>query len=66
MRLGRILITGYVVDLDDQHMVDGAKLALVEDIYNAVKYNEVAHYVSIEKEPPILQEEDIPDFLKGE
>jgi hypothetical protein len=66
MRLGRVVIHGYTVDLDNEEMVEHAKTALYEDIMNAVKFNEVGNYIYIEKERPVLKAEDIPEFLKDE
>ena len=63
--LGRVVISaGYVVDLDDEEMVDHAKESLFEDIMNAVKYNELGGYIEVDKKPdPDLTEQDIPSFL---
>ena len=63
MRLGRVLIPGYVVDLDNEEMVEYAKIALWEDIHSAIKYNEVHNYIFVEREAPTLQESDIAEFL---
>ena len=63
MRLGRVLIPGYVVDLNDDDMVEYAKIALYEDIYSAIKYNEVHNYIFVECEAPTLQGSDIAEFL---
>ena len=64
MRLGKIYIsTSYVVDLDNESMVDEAKTCMFEDITNAVKYDELASYIKV-KEDISLSEADIPEFLK--
>ena len=65
MKLGRITVPGYVVDLDDQNMIDEAKDCLAEDICNAVKYNELHSYLKV-IEAPEASENDIPDFLTEE
>ena len=66
MRLGKVYIsTKYVVDLDDESMVDEAKTCMFEDITNAVKYNELMDWIKV-KEDSNLLEEDIPDFLKND
>lgn len=67
MRLGRVAInTGYIVDLDNEEMVQHAKDSLYEDIYNAiVKSNEIFNYIVIEQNMD-AKEEDIPSFLLDE
>ena len=66
MRLGRVLLPGYVVDLDDADMVERAKVSLYEDIYTAVKYNEVGDWIYVEEDDVKLSESDIAEFLKEE
>ncbi len=52
MRLGKITIDfGYVVDLDNQSMVENAKQAVLEDIQSAIRNG------------LYIDESDIPDFL---
>lgn len=64
MRLGKVIVGhGYVVDLDNQDMVDHAREALYEDIMSMVKYDEVSHCISIIKNSKGLSENDIPEFL---
>jgi hypothetical protein len=65
MRTGRIVIYSYVVDLDNEEMVERAKTCAYEDIMNAVKYNEVGNLLSVE-EAAGLDPSDIPEFLKDE
>ena len=65
MRTGRIIVYSYVVDLDNEEMVERAKTCAYEDIMNAVKYNEVGNLLSV-VEDSTLNEEDIPEFLKDE
>ncbi len=65
MRTGRIVVYSYVVDLDNEEMVERAKTCAYEDIMNAVKYNEVGNLLSVE-EVPDLDPSDIPEFLKDE
>lgn len=65
MRTGRIVVYSYVVDLDNEEMVERAKTCAYEDIMNAVKYNEVGNLLSVE-EAPNLDPSDIPEFLKDE
>lgn len=61
MRLGKVCITHhYVVDLDNEEMVDGAKLELYEDIKNGFEYS----WMDI-VEDSSLSESDIPEFLKN-
>jgi hypothetical protein len=67
MRLGKVIFdAGYVVDLDDEEMVEAAVISVCEDVYNAVKYGEVSTWVHVSKEPEVWQEEDIPEFLKND
>ena len=64
-RLGRVEISlGYVVDLDDQDMVDEARECLYEDLMNAYKYDEIGENITIVEDKK-LKESDIPDFLTG-
>lgn len=64
MRLGKVKFRcEYVVDLDDLDMVSHAEEAIVEDVLNAVKFNEVNNWICLEKDKTAKQE-DIPDFLK--
>ena len=63
MRMGRVFLSsGYAVDLDNQEMVNKAKVCLFEDVHNAVKTAEVGHWIDTE-ESPDLSEKDIPEFL---
>lgn len=62
MRLGRVYIEfSYVVDLDNQDMVDHAVESIHDDIMNYGKYNEGLAVNTEEK--PDLTESDIPSFL---
>lgn len=65
-RLGRVQVSmSYVVDLDNQDMVDEAKECLVEDLMNMYKYNE--EYSNIEVvEDKKAKIGDIPEFLLHE
>ena len=64
-RLGRVVIHHeYVVDLDSENMVDGAKTALVKDTGAAVAHNELHSWVKVSKDSEGLSFGDIPDFLK--
>lgn len=66
-RLGIVKIdVGYVVDLDNEDMVDSAKDALCEDAINAVKYDEIYSWIEIYENDGTLKEKDIPAFLIGE
>lgn len=63
MRLGKVHIdTKYVVDLDDQDMVDAAKDALYEDLMNAVKYDELHLWIKCSEDNEATPQ-DIPEFL---
>ena len=63
MRLGRVYFNAsYVVDLDNQDMVDHAKECVYEDVENSVKHNEVACWIYTEEDPS-LTEGDIAEFM---
>lgn len=63
MKLGKVQLSlSYVVDLDNQEMVDYAKQCLHDDLQNMVKYDEISSWIA-ECEDERLRESDIPDFL---
>jgi hypothetical protein len=63
-RLGRIAFDlGYVVDLDNNEMVDEAKECILEDIRNAIKFGELDQYLETQPAPDNATEADIPEFL---
>ena len=65
-RLGIVRFTmKYVVDLDDEEMVQEAKDCLYEDIMNSCKFEEIHHNIDVEADPTATWE-DVPDFLKEE
>ncbi len=67
MRLGRVEYSlGYIVDLDNEEMVQHAKDAIFEDIQAAIKQGQFDWYFEIIKDEGFLTEADIPDFLKEE
>lgn len=62
-RLGRVQLNlSYVVDLDDNEMVQTAKECLFEDINSMIKYNELWEAITI-KDDPKAKESDISSFL---
>lgn len=62
-RLGYVRICHkYLVDLDDESMVEYAKDAIYDDISQMTKYDETYDAISI-VEAPDAKEEDIPEFL---
>jgi hypothetical protein len=64
-RLGRIEFKiSYVVDLENENMVDEARQCVYEDVMNAVKYDEVAENIDV-VEDTTATTEDIPEFLLG-
>ena len=65
LKLGRVVLYGYVVNLNDKRMVKDAKDCLVEDILNAVKREEIEAFIEAVEDPSV-KEEDIPDFLLNE
>jgi len=67
MRLAKVKIEfQYVVDMDNDDMVNQAKNALYEDLMSAVKYNELFDYIHVTDEDKTLKLEDIPEFLTEE
>jgi hypothetical protein len=66
MRLGKVYISSeYVVNLDDESMVNEAKECMLEDLMNAVKFDELPNWIQV-VEDNSLSETDIPDFLKDD
>ncbi|NBQ48908.1 MAG: hypothetical protein EBU33_10730 [Sphingobacteriia bacterium] len=64
MRLAKVKIEfQYVVDMDNDDMVNQAKNALYEDVVSAFKYNELFSYIHVTDEDKTLKQEDIPEFL---
>ena len=67
MRLGRVTIEhGYVVDLDNEEMVEQAEACLYEDLQQAYKSNEIEHWIGkkeADRFNPAYSEGDIPSFL---
>lgn len=67
MRLGRVeMCISYVVDLDDQNMVDHAKESLMEDVTEAVLRDGLDGWVKIVDARPGDTEADIEEFLTEE
>ena len=63
-RLGRVIIrTSYVVDLDNDSMIEEARDCLYEDVMNAVKFDELQNYIEVVEDKK-AKVSDIPDFLK--
>ena len=64
--MGKVVVDmGYVVDLDDEYMVEHAKSSLFEDVMNAVKFNEI-HLNIKELVVPEALHSEIPQFLLPE
>ena len=62
-KLGRVYFNlSYVVDMDDQEMVEQAKEAIYEDIMSALKYNEIDSYIDLKLDKK-AKVKDIPEFL---
>lgn len=62
-RLGRVYLElEYVVDLDDENMVERAKTCFYENFMSLVKYDEVFNRIGV-REDKDAKEEDIPEFL---
>lgn len=65
MRVGTVsIVISYPVDMDNEDMVLHATDCLLEDVSNAIKFNEMALYVKV-KEDKTLTEKDIPEFLRA-
>lgn len=65
MRLGRVEFRiSYVVDLDDEEMIEHARQAVFEDINSAAKYDEITAITTIEPAEPQDREEHIAEFLR--
>lgn len=62
-KLGRVEFKiSYVVDLENENMIDEARQCVYEDVMNAVKYDEVAENIDVTDDPS-AKAEDIPEFL---
>lgn len=65
MRLGKVkFCLEYVVDLDNEKMVNNAKDDIVDIIYGMAKYQSVWNYINIDKDSTGIAESDIPEFLR--
>jgi hypothetical protein len=63
MRMGIVKVNReYVVDLDDQNMVDEAIECVHEDLTNAMKFDSL-HSLIITEEDDTRSANDIPEFL---
>ena len=62
MRLGRVQVHSYVVDLDNEEMVQHAKDSLFDDLTN---HSEVYSFIDVVEDPD-ANEGEIADFLKEE
>lgn len=65
MRLGRVVFNmgyGYVVNLDNEEMVQHAKDCMYEDVMSMVKYNDLASAIDTVEDSNV-KEDQIPDFL---
>ena len=64
MKLGKVKIEmEYVVDLDNEDMIEEAKNALYEDLMNAYKYDEIYNHIEVTEQDKTLKESDISEFL---
>lgn len=68
MRLGKVqIISGYVVDLDNDVMVQHAKDALYDDFDNAIRNPDEFYFmIDYDKDSEKFNQSDIPEFLKTE
>lgn len=64
MRMGKVrILDEYVVDLDNEEMVEHAKDALIEDVFNTIKFDSVQDGIEIIEDATLI-EADIPEFLR--
>ena len=67
MRLGKVIVEhSYVVDLDNEKMVEQAEACLYEDLLQAFKSNEIEHWIGkkeADRFNPAYSKDDIPEFL---
>lgn len=62
-RMGKVYLQlEYMVDLNDEGMVNHARECLYEDIMSLVKCDEVFNAINVD-EAPDASYDDIPDFL---
>ena len=54
----------YVVDIEDDDMVQQAKDALYDDLMSAYKNDKLGSWIKVE-EAPMADPDDIPDFLRN-
>lgn len=63
VKLGRVYFNlSYVVDMNNQEMVEQAKETIYEDIMSALKYNEIDSYIDLKLDKK-AKVKDIPEFL---
>ena len=62
--LARLVIDlSYVVDVNDPNMIEHARAAIYEDVFNLIKTDELAEAITLQDVDSNLTEADIPDFL---
>jgi len=63
MKMGKVIFNMYyIVDIDDEDMMNAAKQCICEDIMSAVKYDELESYIETQEDPNITPDQ-IPEFL---
>ena len=63
-RIGKVCINiEYVVEMDNEEMVERAKRCLVEDLMNIAKYDEYEANIDVVEDKK-AKESDIPEFLQ--
>ena len=63
MKIGKVYLTmEYIVDLDNETMIEEAKQCLYDDLMTIYKYDEVFNHIDT---APVADatEDDIPEFL---
>lgn len=63
MRLGKVVINlKYVVDLDNDEMVQRAKDCLCKDVMSLIEYNDLVNAIDAVEDSSV-KEDQIPSFL---
>lgn len=62
-RYGRVTFSiSYVVDLDDEEMIDEAREMVAEDVRDAIRHHEASAWIEVEPDAQAT-EDDIHDYL---
>jgi hypothetical protein len=66
MRLGRVrmVVYSYVVDLDEEDQVELAKEFIVDDLRNAIRYEEIENLLEEVEDPDLTKADICPAILE--